>query len=318
MRILYIGAGDIGLPALAWLLGSGHQIAGVFTQPDKPAGRKMEMRASPVKALAIERGVPVFQPVKLRAPDAVEQVRSLGADLIVVMAYGQILPKAVLDAARIACINLHASILPRHRGAAPIQAAILSGDNETGITVMYMDEGLDTGDILLVHRLPIHRHETGGTLHDRLAAAAPAALAEAIAGLEAGTAPRIPQDNALVTYAKKLGREDGEIRWGRPCGEVSRHIRAMNPWPGAFALLPDRDGTPRKVKIFAAADNPHRSGEPGRVLSASARGILVGCGAGSVLLREVQMEGKRRMPVRDFLAGRAVLPGTMLGGAAAE
>jgi len=313
MRILYLGAGDIGLPALDWLLGSGHDIAAVFTQPDKPAGRRMELLPPPVKQLALGRGLPVFQPVKIRAADSVALVRSFAADLIVVMAYGQILPKGVLDAARIACINLHASILPRHRGAAPIQAAILAGDRETGITVMYMDEGLDTGDILLVRRLPIHRHDTGGALHDRLAAAAPAALAEAIALLEAGPAPRIPQENALATYAKKLGREDGAIRWERPCAEIARQIRAMNPWPGAFTLLPDSHGIPRKLKVYEAAQNPRRSGPPGEVLRAGPRGILVGCGSGSLLLREVQMEGKRRMPARDFLSGRALAPGAMLG-----
>jgi methionyl-tRNA formyltransferase len=314
MRILYIGTGDIGLPALSWLLGSGHEIAAVFTQPDKPAGRRMELLASPVKQLALDRGIPVFQPVKMRAPEAVAQVRSFAADLIIVMAYGQILPKGVLEAPRIACINLHASILPRHRGAAPIQAAILAGDAETGVTVMYMDEGLDTGDILLIRRMPIHRHETGGTLHDRLAAATPGALAEAIALLEAGAAPRIPQDNALATYAKKLGREDGEIRWERPCEEISRHIRAMNPWPGAFTFLPDREGIPRKMKVFQAAQNARLSGPAGQVLRAGSRGILVGCGAGSLLLREVQLEGKRRMPAREFLSGRAVLCGMRLGG----
>ena len=307
MRILYIGTGGIGVPALTWLLCSGHEIAAVFTQPDKPAGRRLELLPSPVKELALARGIPVFQPAKLRDPESVEQVRAFGADLIVVMAYGQILPKGVLDAARLACLNLHASILPRHRGAAPIQAAILSGDTETGITVMYMDEGLDTGDILLVHRIPVHRHETGGTLHDRLAAAAPAALEEALGLIEAGDAPRIPQENALATYAKKLGREDGEIHWDRPCTEVSRQVRAMNPWPGAFTL------TPRKLKVFAAAQNPRRSGPPGEVLGAGRRGILVGCGTGSLLLREVQMEGKRRMPARDFLAGHRLYPGMTLG-----
>ena len=313
MRILYIGAGDIGLPALTWLLGSGHELAAVFTQPDKPAGRRMELLSPPVKQLALAHGIPVFQPVKIRDPEAVAQVRSFGADLIIVMAYGQILPKGVLDAARIACLNLHASILPRHRGAAPIQAAILSGDAETGITVMYMDQGLDTGDILLIHRLPIDRHETGGTLHDRIAVAAPGALAEAIALLEAGAAPRIPQENSLATYSKKLGREEGEIRWERPCREVDRHIRAMNPWPGAFTILPDRDGRPRKVKIFSAALNPRRSGQPGQVLRSDGRGILAGCGSGAMLLCELQMEGSRRMPARDFLAGRPLPPGTILG-----
>jgi methionyl-tRNA formyltransferase len=273
----------------------------------------MELLPSPIKQLALDRGIPVLQPVKMRAPDSVAQVQSFAADLIVVMAYGQILPNGVLEAARIGCINLHASILPRHRGAAPIQSAILAGDTETGVTVMYVDAGLDTGDILLIHRLPIHRHDTGGTLHDRLAAATPAALAEALRLLEAGAAPRIPQDNALGTYAKKLEREDGAIRWDRPCHEVCRHIRAMNPWPGAFTLLPDKDGAPRKLKIFAAAQNCRRSGPPGQVLRADSRGILVACGTGSLLLLDIQMEGKRRMPARDFLIGRPLPPGAIFG-----
>ena len=313
MRILYIGTGDIGLPALGWLLGSGHEIAAIFTQPDKPAGRSMELLAPPVKRLALGHGIPVYQPLKMRAAEAVAQVQAVKADLIVVMAYGQILPKGVLDAARVACLNLHASILPRHRGAAPVQAAILAGDTETGITVMYMDEGLDTGDILLVHRIPIHRHETGGMLHDRLAAAAPAALAEAAGLLERGEAPRIPQDNALATYAKKLGREDGAIQWERGSELVSRQIRAMNPWPGAFTYLPAREGPPRKLKVHAAAQNRRRSGEVGRVLRADARGILVGCGSGSVLLRVIQAEGKRRMTAKDYLLGNSVAAGTTLG-----
>ena len=317
MRIIFIGTGDIGLPTLSWLLGSGHEIAAVFTQPDKPAGRKMELLASPVKQAALAGGIPVFQPLKMRTPESVAQVQSLGADIIVVMAYGQILPKGVLEAPRIACINLHASILPRHRGAAPIQSAILAGDKESGLTVMYVDAGLDTGDILLIHRIPIHRHETGGTLHDRLAGITPAALAEALPLLESGTAPRLPQDNATATYAKKLEREDGEIRWDQSCEEVSRHIRAMNPWPGAFTSLPDKDRTPRKLKIFAAALNPRRSGPPGQVLQAGARGLLVGCRTGSLLLREIQMEGKRRMPVPSFLIGRPIPPGTTLGAPAA-
>jgi len=313
VRILYIGTGDIGLPALRWLLGSGHEIAAVFTQPDKPAGRSMELRPSPVKQLALDHGIPVFQPEKMRAAESVAHVSSFAADLIIVMAYGQILPKGVLDAARIACINLHASILPRHRGAAPIQAAILSGDSETGITVMYMDIGLDTGDILLIERVPIHPDDTGGTLHDRLAEAAPKALAAAVAVLEAGVAPRIPQDNSLATYAKKLEREDGEIRWDQSFVEIGRHIRATNPWPGAFTFLPDKDGSPLKLKVFEAGILPLHSGPPGQVLGADNLGIIVSGGAGAILLREIQLEGKRRMPVRDFLIGRSIAPGTTLG-----
>jgi methionyl-tRNA formyltransferase len=314
MRILFIGTGDIGLPAFNWLLDSGHEIAGVVTQPDKPAGRKMELRPSPIKQLALQRGVAVFQPVKMRAPDAVARIREFAADLIVVMAYGQIIPNSVIEAPPIACINLHASILPRHRGAAPVQAAILSGDTESGITVMYVDQGLDTGDILLIHRIPIHRHETGGSLHDRLAEATPPALAEAVALLAAGKAPRIPQDNSLATYAKKLDHEAGHIRWDLSSGEISRLVRAMNPWPGAFTEFPDRDGL-RKLKVFAVAENPRRSGGPGRVLKAGKRGILVGCGSGSVLLVDIQLEGKRRMPARDFLIGRPVAPGAIFGAA---
>jgi methionyl-tRNA formyltransferase len=313
MRILFIGTGDIGLPALRWLLGSGHEIAAVFTQPDKPAGRSMELRASPIKQLALEHEVPVFQPVKMRAAEAVAQVQGIGADLIVVMAYGQILPKGVLDAARIACINLHASILPRHRGAAPIQSAILAGDTETGITVMYMDEGLDTGDILLIRRLPIARHETGGTLHDRLAEATPEALAAAVALLEAEKAPRVPQENALATYAKKLAREDGQIRWERSSDEISRQVRAMNPWPSAFTAVAGKDGVKRKLKVFEVARNRRRLGAPGKVIDAGGRGILVGTGAGSVLLRTVQLEGRRSMPAREFLMGMPLAPGAVLG-----
>jgi methionyl-tRNA formyltransferase len=313
MRILYIGSGDIGLPALEWLVGSGHEIAGLVTQPDKPGGRSMELMESPVKQFALRHGLPVFQPKKIRAEDSVAHIRGVGADLIMVMAYGQILPVGVLEAARIACINLHASILPRHRGAAPIQSAILAGDRESGITVMYMDAGLDTGDILLTRRLPIRRDETGGSLHDRIAEVTPGALAEAVGLLAAGNAPRVPQDVSLATYAPKLTREDGEIRWDRGCIEVSRHVRAMNPWPGAFTFMPDREGRPLKFKVYEVAQNPRRSGPPGEVLRADARGILVGCGAGSVLLRQVQIEGKRRMAAKDFLIGKPVPAGVRLG-----
>jgi methionyl-tRNA formyltransferase len=312
MRILYIGTGDIGLPALAWLLASGHDIAAVFTQPDKPAGRSMEMHASPIKQLALEHDIPLFQPVKLRAAEAVGHVQSFLPDLIIVMAYGQILPKGVLDAPRIACLNLHASILPRHRGAAPIQAAILSGDQETGITVMYMDEGLDTGDILLIQPIPILSHETGGQLHDRLAQLTPPALSQAISLLESGTAPRIPQDNTLATYAKKLGRADGRIDWRQPAGEIARRIRAFNPWPGAFTLLPSETGPARKLKLFTAVPAPDHSALPGEILSAAPDGLLIACGTGSLRVPEVQLEGKRRMPIRDFLPGNPIPVGLNL------
>ena len=314
MRILFIGTGDIGVPALASLLGSGaHKVIGVVTQPDKPAGRKQKLLASPVKLLAQQYGVSVFQPARIRAAEACAQIKSMRPEVIVVMAYGQILPREILDAPSRAILNLHASLLPRHRGAAPIQAAIDSGDSESGITVMYVDEGLDTGDIFLKKSIPIRRRETGGSLHNRLAQLAPAALAEALALLEKGDAPRTPQDSSLATYAPKLEREDGLIDWRIPHSGIDRKIRAMNPWPAAWTLLRGPDGVPKKLKIFSAIQCRKTSGSPGEVLDAGTRGILVAAGEGAMLLREVQLEGKRRMPARDFLLGNPVPAGTILG-----
>ncbi|MGB8170547.1 MAG: methionyl-tRNA formyltransferase, partial [Chthoniobacteraceae bacterium] len=230
MRVAFMGTGEIGVPAFRWLLET-HEVVAAVTQPDKPVGRKQELHASAIKQLAVERGVPVLQPVKLRAPESVAAIVALEADVIVVMAYGQILPKAVLDAPRLACLNLHASILPKYRGAAPIQAAIEAGDRSSGITVMYMAEGLDTGDILLIRETPIRRRETGGSLHDRLAFVAADALAEALPLVEAGTAPRLAQDNAAATHVAKLCRESGAIDWAATASAIDRRVRAMNPWP---------------------------------------------------------------------------------------
>jgi methionyl-tRNA formyltransferase len=314
MRILFIGTGDIGVPALASLLGAReHEVLGVVTQPDKPAGRKQELLASPIKQLALRHGVSVFQPARIRNEEAVAQIRSLHPEVIVVMAYGQILPREILEIPSVAILNLHASLLPRHRGAAPIQAAIESGDRESGITAMYVDEGLDTGDILLKKSIPIRRRETGGSLHDRLAQIAPTALADALALLQNGTAPRIPQDSSLASYAPKLEREDGLIDWSEKQSRIERKIRAMNPWPAAWTLLRGADGQPRKLKIFTAIQCRKITGAPGEILRADKRGILVGAGGGAVLLREVQLEGKKRMSARDFLLGNTLPPGTILG-----
>ncbi len=313
MRIVFLGTGDIGVPTLKMLLEHrGHQVTGVVTQPDKPAGRSQELRASPVKLLALRRGVPVLQPVKIRAPEALDQVRALAPDLIVVMAYGQILPKALLDLPPVACLNLHASLLPRHRGAAPIQAAIEAGDAETGITVMYMAEGLDTGDILLLKRIPIAPRETGGSLHDRLAQLAPEALAEALPLLAAGRAPRIPQDNSLATHVGKLTREHGLISWSAPCEEIDRKIRALNPWPSAYTFIPAAPA-PQRLKVHAASPRPEASGSPGEVLSTGPAGLLVAAGRGALLLEEVQLDGKRRMSAGDLLRGHPLPRGATLG-----
>jgi len=311
MRVIFMGTGDIGLPGFRWLLEAGGVVAAV-TQPDKPVGRRQELQASVIKQLALERGVPVLQPVKMRAPEAVEEIVGLGADVIVVMAYGQILPRAVLESARIACLNLHASLLPRWRGAAPIQAAIEAGDRVTGITVMHMAEGLDTGDMVLAKETRVRRRETGGSLHDRLAGLAAEALAQTWPSLLAGTAPRTPQDAALATHAGKLSREQGEIDWRASQIAIDRRIRAMNPWPAAHTWLPTADGL-RKLKVFSCIPQRRHAGAPGLVLSADRRGLLVGAGEGAVLLRDLQLEGKRRMPARDFLLGHPIAPGTPLG-----
>ena len=308
-----MGTGEIGRPAFRWLLAApGCEVVAVVTQPDKPAGRKLELRAPAIKQLAVERGVPVLQPVRMRAPEAVAEIVALRADVIVVMAYGQILPRAVLDAARLACLNLHASLLPRWRGAAPIQAAIEAGDPASGVTVMYMAEGLDTGDLLLLRATPIGRRETGGSLHDRLGVIAAEALAEALPLLAAGRAPRCPQDEAQANYAPKLARENGAIDWAATPAEIDRRIRAMNPWPAAHTFLPMPDG-PRQLKVFSCIQQRRESGPAGVVLRADRRGMLVGAGAGAVLLRDVQMEGKKRMPAGEFLRGHPVAAGTFLG-----
>ena len=297
MRIVFIGAGEIGVPTLQALLRSSeNQLTGVVTQPDKPVGRAQRIEPTPIKRALAESKVPILQPARIKDRQAIEDIRALQPDAIVVMAYGQILPREVLEIPRIACLNLHASLLPRWRGAAPIQAAIAAGDPQTGITVMYMAEGLDTGDILSQREIDILPTDTGGALHDRLAHIAPNALLEALQMLAKGNAPRIPQDNALATYAPKLTRDDGKIDWSQPAEIIERKIRAFNPWPGAFTVLRDAAGKERKLKIFSARSvaNTHEARESSLVIPAK---------DGAILLDEVQLEGKRRISASEFLRG---------------
>lgn len=306
MRVVFCGTGEIGLPALRSLLDSGKfEVAGVITQPDKPAGRDLKPRASTIKQLALERGIPVYQPPKLRDAASLEMLESLHADVMVVVAYGQILPKSVLEMPRLGCLNLHASLLPRHRGASPIHAAILAGDKTTGMTVMYMDEGLDTGDVLLMEPLEINPGETAGELHDRLADLAAPCLLRALDLLEKGTAPRIPQDNAQANYAPKLKKADGWLDWSKPASTLALRVRGLSPWPGAFARI---NGHILKIHSANEQDTP---GVAGAVLEADSRGILVGCGAGSLRLLSVQLEGRKRMPASEFLRGFPLAVGAM-------
>jgi methionyl-tRNA formyltransferase len=301
MRIVFIGAGEIGVPTLRALVKSEHEVVGVVTQPDKPVGRTQQIESPPIKKTLAESNVPILQPARIKARQAIEEVRALQPDAIVVVAYGQILPREVLEIPRIACLNLHASLLPRWRGAAPIQAAIAAGDPQTGITVMYMAEGLDTGDILLQRGIDILPTDTGGSLRDRLAQIAPDALLEALKMLVKGNAPRISQDTALATYAPRLTRDNGKIDWAEPAEIIERKIRAFNPWPGAFTGI----ASPgiRKLKIFSAAI-VDLNGKPGEFLHRE-KELFIAAGKGALALGEVQLEGKRRMDAGEFLRGHA-------------
>jgi len=304
MRVVFFGTGDIAIPSFRWLLDApGIEVIALVTQPDKPVGRHQEVQPPEIKKLALAHGVRVLQPLKMRAPEAVAEIQALGAELIVVMAYGQILPKGVLDAATVACLNLHASLLPRWRGAAPIQAAIEAGDEKAGVAVMFMDEGLDTGDVLLMREIAIAPDETGGTLHDRLAELAPLALADAVALLREGRAPRTPQPAEGVTHVGKLTREHGQLDFSAGREVVARKVRAMNPWPAAATTLGGK-----RLKIFAATPLAEPSLAPG-VLTAHADGLLIGTGDGCVLVGDVQLEGKKRMSAREFLRGHAITDG---------
>ncbi len=314
MRIVFIGTGEIGVPTLEALLKSEHDLVGVVTQPDKPVGRAQKIEPPPIKKALTRSGgfqsaagnstagkpslLEVLQPAKIKDPQAIEQVRGFVPDVIVVMAYGQILPRGVLEIPKIACLNLHASLLPRWRGAAPIQAAIAVGDQRTGITVMYMDEGLDTGDILLQRPGDILPDDTGGSLHDRLAQIAPEALLESLRLLATGIAPRTPQDNTLATYAPKLKREHGKINWSESAEVIERKIRGFNPWPGAFTQIGGQN-----LKVFSAT-LVDLSGQPGEILRSQGQ-LVIAAGRGALSLGDVQLEGKRRMSAAEFLRGHA-------------
>ncbi|HTC13767.1 MAG TPA: methionyl-tRNA formyltransferase [Chthoniobacterales bacterium] len=310
-RVVFIGSGEIGLPTLQCLANSSLvSLVGIVTQPDKPVGRSQVLTSPAPKRMAIALSLPILQPLKIRRTEELGLIENLSPNLIVVMAYGQILPKALLEMPSLACLNLHASILPRHRGAAPIQAAILAGDQMTGVTVMYMAEGLDTGDILLTRSLPIRRRETAGSLHDRLAKLGPEALAPALDLILSQQAPRIPQDKSQASYAPKLESESGIINWSQDCWHLDRLVRAMDPWPGAFTLVHAADDTVRKLKVHRALPVHRFAGEPGVVIRVGTRGIVVACGNGALLLLEVQLEGKRRMAATEFVRGFALPVGT--------
>lgn len=307
LRIIFMGTPEFACPTLQRLLDRGENVIAAVTQPDRPKGRGQKEEPPPVKVLAQRYGIPLFQPDRVRVPASVERIRELAPDLVVVVAFGQILPQALLDIPRYGCINVHSSLLPRYRGAAPINWAIINGEAETGVTTMMMDAGLDTGDMLLVKRTPIGPDEDARALHDRLALLGAEALAETLDLLVAGKLEPVSQDSSQSCYAPLLKKETGEIDWNVNPAAVRNLVRGVTPWPGAWTRL---NGL--LLKVFRVQTSGG-SGEPGVVLAAGKDGIEVACGAGSVIIEELQLEGKKRLPVRDFLAGYTLTTGLRLG-----
>lgn len=298
MRIVFAGTPEFAAQHLQALLDAGRQVIAVYTQPDRPAGRGQKLMPSPVKQLALQHSIPVYQPPTLRDPAAQTELAALRADLMVVVAYGLILPQAVLDLPRLGCINSHASLLPRWRGAAPIQRAIEAGDAESGVTVMQMEAGLDTGPMLLKVSTPIDAEDTGGSLHDRLAALGSDAVVTAVAALEAGTLGGEVQDDSLATYAHKLNKDEARIDWSRPAAELERLVRAFHPWPICHSRLDEA-----AVKIHAARLETGQ-GSPGQIIGASKDGLQVACGEGSLLLTRLQLPNGKPLNFSDLYNSR--------------
>ncbi len=307
MRLAFFGTPDFAVPALQALLAAGHEIARVYTQPPRPAGRGHKLRPSPVQDLAADNGLPVATPRSLKDQETQRAFADLGLDAAVVVAYGLILPSAVLVAPRHGCLNIHASLLPRWRGAAPIQRAILAGDRESGVTIMLMDEGLDTGPILLAEAVPITDETTGQSLHDDLAGLGARLIDTALAGLALGTLSSRPQPAEGVTYAAKLSRHEAQLDWSQPAPVLARQVRAFTPWPGSwFAHRGQRIKLLAATPVAATADSP-----PGTVLDAA---ITVACGEGALRLGRLQRPGKAPMTAAELLRGYALPPGTRLAG----
>jgi methionyl-tRNA formyltransferase len=299
MRIVFLGSGAFALPALKALAASGHEIAMVVTQPDRQKGRGLDLTAPPVKSLALRLGLPVLQPERVKEPAAVEEIASLRPALLVVVAYGQILPRSVIDIAPLGTVNVHASLLPRYRGAAPIQWAIARGEEVTGVTTMLIDEGLDTGPLLLSASTPIAPEETAGELEGRLAQLGADVLMETIDGLEGSSLTPHPQDHDLATLAPRIHKQDGRIDWHQPADTISRRVRAFNPWPGARARLDERT-----LKILRARPGERVTAAPGSIINAGKDAFAVACGDGaSVEILEVQPENRRPMAAAAFLRG---------------
>ncbi|NBV20687.1 MAG: methionyl-tRNA formyltransferase [Proteobacteria bacterium] len=307
-----MGTPDIACPSLQALATTpDFQVVGVVVQPDKPKGRDLKLQPPPVKELALRLGLPVLQPERARNEAFLQLLRELRPELVAVLAYGQILPQALLDIPTHGCLNVHTSLLPRWRGAAPIQWAILEGDAESGVTIMRMDAGLDTGGIVATRATPIAPEDNSQTLHDRLATLGAELLVQTIPRYVSGELPPCPQPAVGVTYARKLAKDDGRLDWSQPAQVLHHRLRAFTPWPGTFTFLPAQP-KPLLLKVWRA-DLAPGSGQPGEVLAADKTGIVVACREGALRLLEVQKEGSRRMTAAEFLAGHPLAPGTTVG-----
>ncbi len=307
MKILFMGTPDFAAGSLKSLIDAGYEITAVVTQPDRPKGRSGQPVFSPVKEVAVAAGIPVLQPVRIKNPEETAKLLEYPADIYVVAAFGQILSKEILDQPRLGCINVHASLLPRYRGASPIQRVILNGEKETGITIMQMNEGLDTGDILYSKSLELAPDETFETLHDRLMNLGGETLLEALPLIEAGKISPVVQDDSLSNYAPLIKKEDGKIDWKKSSVQLYAQVRAFNPWPGAFTRL---DG---KVLKIWGAEPAEGKGNPGEVISVDKKSFTVACGEGALKIVSLQPEGKKKMDTASFLLGNKIETGTRLG-----
>lgn len=308
MDIVYMGTPDFAVPALEKLIEAGHKIMAVVTQPDRQRGRGKEVLYSPVKECALKYGIPVFQPAKIKAPEAVEQLRSYHADIFVAAAFGQILSKEILEMPRYGCVNIHASLLPKYRGAAPIQWAVINGEDKTGVTIMQMDEGLDTGDILTQREILIAQEETGESLFEKLSILGAELLVETLDGIWRGEVVKRKQDASLSTYARMLKKEDGRIDWSRPSKQIEQQIRGMNSWPSAYTMW-----NGKTLKIWKAQWNQSvHAHAPGTILTVEKESVSIACGEGVIRIMELQLEGKKRMAVKDFLLGYHMEEGSRL------
>jgi methionyl-tRNA formyltransferase len=310
VRLVFAGTPDFAATALKSLLQTDHQVVGVYSQPDRPSGRGRKLTSSPVKQVSLDAGIPVFQPQTLKTPEAQEELKALNADVMIVAAYGLILPQAILDIPRHGCLNIHASLLPRWRGAAPIQRAIAAGDRETGITIMQMDAGLDTGDMLLKMTTPIQESDTGGSLHDRLAEMGGQAIVDTLGSVKNGTLAAEPQNDQSACYAHKLSKEEGHIDWTEDATAISRLIRAFNPWPGTYT-----DADDLRIRIHAAEVIDITSDRhPGTVVARSRDGIDIACGLDVLRITRLQLAGSRPQSTSDLINGGKdiLLPGQEL------